>query len=138
MHDDRHRAVQAAQQSRGTTTPDGVADIIAGRRRGRCVADVAGRQEILAYTEGLFAKFDPLVWRDPEWTTAPAVYFHGRGDMVVARSGKAYRNTYLTRFTVEDGRITTMAEYANAFLYAGLRVRPNGAELRALLRAVRR
>ncbi|WP_045739903.1 nuclear transport factor 2 family protein [Actinoplanes rectilineatus] len=133
-------ARQLFMHSRRTTTPEGVADIVAGRSRGWRIADVAGRLEIVAYTEGLFAKFDPLVWRDHEWTVAPdgkGVYFHGRGDMVVARSGRTYRNTCLTRFTVEDGRITSMTEYADAFLYAGLRVRPNRAEFRALLRAWR-
>ncbi|GAA1618883.1 nuclear transport factor 2 family protein [Actinoplanes couchii] len=140
---DRTLAADARQlflHDRGTTTADGVADIVAGRSKGWCVADVAGKQQILAYTEALFAKFDPLVWRDHRWTVSPAgtdVFFHGTGDMVVARSGKAYRNTYLTRFTVENGKITNMSEYADAFLYAGLWVRPNAAEFRALLRALR-
>ncbi|WP_246090283.1 hypothetical protein [Nonomuraea deserti] len=44
----------------------------------------------------------------------------------------------MTSFDTEDGRIVRMAEYADAFMYAGLRVRPNGAEFRALLRAVAR
>ncbi|RST19869.1 nuclear transport factor 2 family protein [Streptomyces sp. WAC04770] len=123
-----------------TTTPQGVADIIAGRRRGLCVADLTGG-DVLAYTEALFAKFTPLVWRGHEWTASPdgqEVFFRGTGDMVVARSGKPYRNSYVTRFDIADGKIVLMAEYANAFLYAGLRVAPNGAEFRGLLRAIGR
>ncbi|SHJ97534.1 Ketosteroid isomerase-related protein [Nocardiopsis flavescens] len=123
------------------TTPEGVADVIAGRRRGICVADVKGKDEVLAYTGALFVKFDPLRWRGQEWRLSPdgrELYFYGVGDMVVARTGQPYRNTYVTRFDVEDGRIVLMAEYGNALMYAGLGVRPNGAEFRSLLRAVGR
>ncbi len=134
-------ARQLFMHARGATTPDGVADIIAGRRRGVCVADVKGRSEILAYTNALFDKFTPLLWRDHAWRVSPdggELFFHGVGDMVVARTGQPYRNTYVTRFDIEDGRIVLMAEYGNALMYAGLGVRPNGAEFRALLRAVGR
>ena len=93
----------------------------------------------MAYTQALFRKLTPLIWRDHSWTVSEingAVYFFGRGDMLVTTNRKPYRNTYATRFDVDDGRIVKMAEYANAFHYAGLGVRPNGAEFRALLRAV--
>jgi hypothetical protein len=134
-------ARQLFMHARGATTPEGVADIIAGRTRGLCVADVKGRSEVLAYTSALFDKFTPLLWRDHAWRVSPdggQLFFHGVGDMVVGRTGQPYRNTYVTRFDVEDGRIVLMAEYGNALMYAGLGVRPNGAEFRALLRAVGR
>jgi len=134
-------ARQLFMHARGATTPDGVADIIAGRRRGVCVADVKGKSEVLAYTSALFDKFTPLLWRDHAWIVSPdgsEIFFHGVGDMVVARTGRPYRNTYVTRFDIENGRIVLMAEYGNALMYAGLGVRPNGAEFRALLRAVGR
>lgn len=134
-------ARQLFMHARGATTPEGVTDIIGGRARGLCVADVKGRSEVLAYTGALFDKFAPLRWRDHAWRVSPdggQLFFHGVGDMVVARTGQPYRNTYVTRFDVEDGRIVLMAEYGNALMYAGLGVRPNGAEFRALLRAVGR
>ena len=134
-------ARQLFMHSGRATTEAGVADLIADRAKGFCVAGVDGRDEIMAYTEALFRKFTPLIWRDHSWTisqTNGAVYFFGRGDMLVTSNRKPYRNTYVTRFDVESGRIVKMAEYANAFQYAGLGVRPNGAELRALLRAVGR
>jgi ketosteroid isomerase-like protein len=134
-------ARQLFMHSRRTRTADGVQDVIAGRRKGFCVAEVKGKGEILAYTEALFHKFVPLVWRGHEWAVSQGgdeVFFHGEGDMVVARTNQPYRNSYVTRFDIEDGRIVRMAEYADAFMYAGLRVRPNGAEFRALLRAVAR
>ncbi len=134
-------ARQLFMHSGRTTTEAGEADLIADRAKGFCVADVDGRDEIMAYTEALFRKSTPLIWRDHSWTlsqTSEAVYFCGRGDMLVTSKGKPYRNTYVTRFDVHEGRIVEMAEYANAFEYARLGVRPNGAEFRALLRAVRR
>ncbi|GAA0975783.1 nuclear transport factor 2 family protein [Nocardiopsis tropica] len=134
-------ARQLFMHAGGATTPQGVADIVAGRKRGVCVADVKGRSEVLAYTGALFDKFSPLRWRDHRWVVSPGgseLFFHGVGDMVVARTGQPYRNTYVTRFDVEDGRIVLMAEYGNALMYAGLGVRPNGAEFRSLLRAVGR
>lgn len=134
-------ARQLFMHSGHTTTDEGVADLIADRSRGFCVADVEGRDEVMAYTEALFRKFTPLVWRDHSWSvseTNRAVYFFGRGDMLLSSNRKPYRNTYVTRFDVDEGRIVKMAEYANAFQYAGLGVRPNGAEFRALLRAVGR
>jgi ketosteroid isomerase-like protein len=134
-------ARQLFMHSSRTTTVTGAADLITDRTKGFCVADVEGRDEIMAYTKALFEKFTPLIWRDHSWTvsdTNDAVYFFGRGDMLVTSNRKPYRNTYVTRFDVDEGRIVKMAEYANAFQYAGLGVRPNGAEFRALLRAVGR
>ena len=132
---------QLFMHSNGVTSAEGVADIIAGRRRGLCVADVSGQEEVLAYTRALFDKFDPLVWRNHQWTVSPDgrdVFFHATGDMVVARTGRPYRNTYLTRFDVTDDKIVRMAEYGNVLMYARLGVRPNRGEFRALLRAVSR
>ncbi|WP_216903385.1 nuclear transport factor 2 family protein [Nocardia alni] len=137
----RDDAEQLFMHSNAVTNTDGVADIIARRRQGFCVADVSGREEILGYTRALFDKFDPLVWRDHQWTVTPdggEVFFHANGDMIVARTGKPYRNTYLTRFDVIDGKIVRMAEYGNVMMYAKLGVRPNRAEFRALLRAIGR
>lgn len=137
----RDDAEQLFMHSHAVTSDQGVADLVAGRRRGFCVADVSGREEVLGYTRGIFDKFDPLVWRDHRWTVGPdgrEVFFHGVGDMVVARTGAPYRNTYLTRFDVTDGKIVRMAEYGNVLMYARLGVRPNRAELRSLLRAVGR
>ena len=134
-------ARQLFMHTRSATTPDGVADVIAGRTRGFCVADVKGRSEVLAYTRAIFDKFTPLLWRDHTWRVSPdggELFFHGIGDMVVARTGQPYRNTYVIRFDFEKGRIVLMAEYGNAFMYAGLGVRPNGAEFRGLLRAMGR
>jgi ketosteroid isomerase-like protein len=137
----RDDAEQLFMHSTAVTTDRGVADIIVGRRGGFCVADVSGKEEVLGYTRGIFDKFDPLIWRDHRWTVSSDgrdVFFLATGDMVVARTGAPYRNTYLTRFDVAEGKIVRMAEYGDVMLYARLGVRPNRAELRSLLRAVGR
>jgi ketosteroid isomerase-like protein len=134
----RDDAEQLFMHSNAVTTDQGVADLVAGRRRGLCVADVSGREEVLGYTRGIFDKFDPLIWRNHRWTDGRDVFFFGTGDMVVARTGAPYRNTYLTRFDVTDGKIVRMAEYGDVMMYARLGVRPNRAEFRSLLRAVGR
>jgi ketosteroid isomerase-like protein len=134
-------AQQLFMHTKSTGTPEGVAGILSGaNRKAICVAALEGRDEVLAYTEGLMRKFSPLVWRDASWSVSPAgdqVFFSGKGDMVVARSGRPYRNNYATIFELEGGKIRRMFEYADAFMYAGLRVAPNGAELKSFLHALK-
>jgi ketosteroid isomerase-like protein len=134
-------AQQLFMHTKSTKTPAGVAGILSGtHRKAICVAALEGRAEVLAYTEGLMGKFSPLVWREASWAVSPAgdqVFFSGKGDMVVARSGRPYRNSYATIFEFEDRRIHRMFEYADAFMYAGLRVAPNGAELKSFLHALK-
>ena len=62
--------------------------------------------------------------------------FHGKGDMVTTRSGRAYRNEYVTRFNVKDGKIVRLVEYADGTRYIALRIPPSRAEARALVRAL--
>lgn len=131
---------QLFMHTSATTSPDCIADVITGRRRGLCVADMNGKKDVLAYTNALFDKFTPLIWRNHQWSISPngEVFFCGTGDMALTRSGKTYRNSYVTRFDIADGKIVLMAEYANAFLYSSLGVRPNAVEFRGLLRAIGR
>jgi ketosteroid isomerase-like protein len=134
-------ADQLFLSSNDPRTREGIAKIVAGAaKKGICVADVRGKDEVLAYTAGLVNKFTPLVWLNHQWTLSPSgqVFFSGSGGMAVARTGKPYRNNYVTRFDIVDGKIVRLVETANAFLYVGLRIAPNAAELRAFARAIPR
>ncbi|MCU1479282.1 MAG: hypothetical protein JWQ19_68 [Subtercola sp.] len=134
-------ADQLFMHSNDPSTEEGIAKIVAGAaRKGVCVADVRGKDQILAYTAGLVDKFTPLVWLNHQWAVSPSgqVFFSGSGDMVVERTGKPYRNNYVTRFDIVDGNIVRMVENANAFLYVGLRIAPNAAEFRSFARALPR
>lgn len=130
--------VQFFMHSSRTTTAKGVAQIEAGDHgRAFNIAEFRDKTEVLAYTKVLIAKFDPLVWRDHVWNEADgAVWFHGKGDMVTTRSGRAYRNEYVTRFDVKNGKIVRLVEYADGTRYLALRIPPSRAEARALVRAL--
>ena len=133
-------AHQLFMHSGRTRTAEDIANIVSSNKKGFCVADVKGKAEILDYYSALFRKFTPLIWRNHKWTVSDKgqVFFSGNGDMAVTWNQKPYRNDYVTRFDVENGQIVNISEYANAFMYSRLGVRPNGAELRALLRAIGR
>jgi ketosteroid isomerase-like protein len=133
-------ARQLFMHSAHTRTAEDVANIVSGRKRGFCVADLKRKAGIMDYYSALFRKFTPLIWRNHEWTVSDKgqVFFSGKGDMAVTWNQKPYRNSYVTRFDVENGQIVKVAEYANAFMYSRLGVRPNRSEFRSLLRAIGR
>lgn len=112
-----------------TGVPTEIDEIIAGNgEKGFCIALFDGKNEVLAYTEGLIGKFSQLVWRDHWWSASPdgrSVFFRGKGDMIVAGSKKPYRNTYVTVFHINDDRIELIVEHADAKQYMGLGVAPN-------------
>jgi|GEM_PF-2056683 ketosteroid isomerase-like protein len=74
-----------------------------------------GKDQVLAYTEGLFRKFERLVWTDKDWTVSAdgaRVFLQAQSDGVARHSGKPYRNTYVLRFDIAEGLITQILEYA--------------------------
>jgi Phenazine biosynthesis protein A/B len=53
------------------------------------------------------------------------VFVEGRGDLILKQTGQPYRNIYVFRFSISDGKITEIREYANPVIYAkalGLKV----------------
>lgn len=97
----------------------------------------SGKEEVVDYTYGLFRKFSGLRWPNPDWsesTDRKRAYFEARGSATVTHSGLPYSNVYITRFDVENGRITRIAEYANATLYVSLGIEPTATEIRAVER----
>jgi ketosteroid isomerase-like protein len=134
-------ARQIFMHSSKVRKPKGMAEIKAGDKHGFCVASLLGKDEILGYTEGLIKNFGRLIWVDQEWTSSDngeAVLFSATGDMVTAKSGKAYRNGYVMQFSVERDRITRIIEFGDAFLYARLLIPPSKVQLRAFRRAFAR
>jgi ketosteroid isomerase-like protein len=135
-------AQQFFMHTRRTKTPEGSAAIADGTNdRALAVAVFEDKSEVLAYTRGLLARFDPLIWRNHLWTVsadARTVFFRGSGDMVTTGAHRAYRNDYVTRFDIVGGAIVRMLEYADATLFVGLRIAPSPPERRAFLHAFRR
>jgi ketosteroid isomerase-like protein len=92
-----------------------------------------GREAVMRdYVDRGFAMLAKIDWTDPVFTPSAdgrTVFLEARGDMLLAND-VPYRNHYVVRFDVRDGRIVHMAEYMNtvtasqALERAGLTPRP--------------
>jgi uncharacterized protein len=74
-----------------------------------------GRDEIIAFVETIPAIIEAENLHDVRLETYHSdpgeVVAEYRSDMVIKTTGAAYRNEYVSRFTVRDGRVTRFAEY---------------------------
>ena len=74
-----------------------------------------GRDEIIAFVETIPAIIDAENLHDVRLETYHSdpgeVVAEYRSDMVIKPTGAKYRNEYVSRFTVREGRITRFAEY---------------------------
>lgn len=97
-----------------------------------------GKSEVLDYTFGLFENFTSLVWTHKVWTVSAdgsRVFMQAKSEAIVAWSQKPYRNTYVTRFDVLDGKINRVVEYAISALFEDTGIKPGEAMMRAINRA---
>jgi uncharacterized protein len=76
---------------------------------------ITGRDEIIAFVETIPAITDAENLHDVELDTLYSdpgeIVAEYRSDMVIKPTGAVYRNEYICRFTVRDGRVTRFAEY---------------------------
>ena len=76
----------------------------------------AGRDAVMRdYVDRAFRLMSKLDWFEPVYTVSAdrrTVFVEVRGDMVLGAS-TPYRNQYVIRFDLRDGRITGMSEYMN-------------------------
>ncbi|MFO7253704.1 MAG: nuclear transport factor 2 family protein [Actinomycetes bacterium] len=82
-----------------------------------------GRQEAMAYVDSVLANFERIALRGMTYTVsedAGTVFVEATGDLVTSGTGRPYRNVYVFRLDVRDGRITAIREYANPITFAGL------------------
>lgn len=94
-----------------------------------------GKDEVLAYTFGLFGKFDSLVWVDKDWTVSAdgtRVFMQAQSDGVAHHSKAPYRNTYVIRFDMADERIVQILEYALDDVFLALEIPPGDWDKRAV------
>jgi ketosteroid isomerase-like protein len=69
-----------------------------------------------AYFEVITRNYDNIVFRDPVYSVADdgrTVWVEARGDRVVTATGQPYRNGYLFRLKLQDGRIAALDEWVN-------------------------
>lgn len=87
-----------------------------------------GKDAVLGYLQTILDKFSQAVMVDRQAFIADegtTVFVEGRGDLILKRTSQPYRNTYVFRFSISDGKITEVREYANPVIYAkalGLKV----------------
>lgn len=96
-----------------------------------------GIDEVEYYVRSLSNKFSALSWTDPDWTGSAdgmRAFLEARGNAVVAHSGAAYHNTYITRFDIRDGLISEFREYTNMDTYAALGIPPTEKDVKAFER----
>jgi uncharacterized protein len=76
---------------------------------------ITGRDNIIAFVETVPAIIDAENLHDVRLETFHAdpgeIVAEYRSDMVIKPTNSPYRNEYVSRFTVRDGRITRFAEY---------------------------
>jgi ketosteroid isomerase-like protein len=87
-----------------------------------------GKDAVLGYLRLILDNFEQavVVERHTFITDDGAtVFVEGRGDLILKQTGQPYRNIYVFRFSISDGKITEIREYANPVIYAkalGLKV----------------
>jgi ketosteroid isomerase-like protein len=76
---------------------------------------IAGRENIIAFVETVPAIIDAENLHDIQLETYHSdpgeIVAQYKSDMVIKPTGAEYRNEYVSRFTVRDGKITRFAEY---------------------------
>jgi uncharacterized protein len=97
---------------------------------------IVGRDNIIAFVETVPAIIDAENLHDVRLETYHSdpgeIVAEYRSDMVIKPTGAVYRNEYVSRFTVRDGRITRFAEHYDPIrLVVALGGRVQGAGLDA-------
>jgi ketosteroid isomerase-like protein len=90
-----------------------------------------GPQHIRGYIESVAAKFDRVAFRDQMWTmsaTGDVVFLETHGDIQSSAEKLDYRNVYVFKFEMEDGKVKDVVEYANPVTYANLGIQDSAAE----------
>ena len=93
-----------------------------------------GPEHIRGYIESVAAKFDRVAFLDQVWTAGvggDAVFVETRGDIQSSAEKLDYRNVYVFKFELEDGKVKQVIEYANPVTYANLGIQDSDAEAAA-------
>ncbi len=87
-----------------------------------------GRSAVIGYLQTILDNFKQAVMVDRQTfitDDGTTVFVEGRGNLILEKTGQPYRNIYVFRFRLHDGKITGIREYANPVIYAkalGLKV----------------
>ena len=92
-------------------------------------ATYTGKDEVMGYQQVILDNFSQIRYIDSLDTVSAngdAVFFEAKGDAVGAEGGKPYKNVYVFKFTVQNGQIARIDEYANPVTYSKLMGLPVG------------
>ena len=87
-----------------------------------------GKDAVLGYLQTILDNFKQAVMVDRKTfitDDGATVFVEGRGDLILEKTGQPYRNIYVFKFSISDGKIAEIREYANPVIYAkalGLKV----------------
>jgi ketosteroid isomerase-like protein len=101
-----------------------------GRTEAGCYRVVKGKEAVVAQFERGASMFRGMAFEEAEMTTSAdgaTVFLEARGNMVGADDG-TYRNRYVFRFDIADGKIRRVREYANPVTAALALGRPIGPQ----------
>jgi ketosteroid isomerase-like protein len=90
-----------------------------------------GKDHVLAYNASVAAKFDRVEFLDKEWTVAndgTAVFLQTNGDILSTAENLDYKNVYVFKVELVDGKVKRVLEYANPVTYANLGITNSEAE----------
>jgi Ketosteroid isomerase-related protein len=82
-----------------------------------------GRREAMSYVDTVLTNFERTVMLDKTFTVsedAGTVFIQAKGDLVTRGTRQPYRNVYVFRIDVRDGRIAAIWEYGNPITFANL------------------
>jgi ketosteroid isomerase-like protein len=80
-----------------------------------------GKDAVLGYLQLILDNFKHAVLVDRQTFSTDdgaTVFMEGQGDLILKQTGQPYRNIYVFRFSISDGKITEIREYANPVIYA--------------------
>jgi ketosteroid isomerase-like protein len=94
-----------------------------------------GKDAVFGYLQLILDNFDQVVLVDRQTfitDDGTTVFVEGQGDLISKQTGQPYRNIYVFRFSISDGKITEIREYANPVIYANPRLKGRLRRLKAL------
>lgn len=96
-----------------------------------------GKDHVMGYVQSVVAKFDHLAFLDKVYTVsedAKSVFLQANGNILSTAEKLVYRNVYIFKVEVDNGKIVKVWEYANPVAYANLGIENSEAEAAAQAR----
>lgn len=82
-----------------------------------------GKEAVLSYVGTIFSNFETVRLLDREVFADEirgVIFAEATGDLIQRGTGASYRNRYVFKFTVRDGKVSQVSEYANPVTFAKL------------------